>query len=93
MQIKSTYETKMRHQLEAAKQEISELKNKAARMETNLQLEYYTLVDELQVKLEIAEQKFHLLTQAGADDWEEFKDEFERVWDSVRELVKSITSP
>ena len=93
MHIKATYEKKMRQQLEEVKQEISELKNKAAQMETNLQLEYYTLVDELQVKLEIAEQKFYLLTQAGVDDWEEFKTEFEGVWDSVRELVKSITSP
>jgi len=93
MHIKATYEKKMRQQLEEVKQEISELKNKAAQMETNLQLEYFTLVDELEVKLEIAEQKFYLLTQAAADDWEEFKTEFERVWGSVRELVKSITSP
>ena len=93
MHIKATYEKKMRHQLEEVKQEISELKHKAAKKETNLQLEYYTLVDELQVELEIAEQKFYLLTQAAEDDWEEFKVEFERVWSSVRELVKSITSP
>jgi predicted ribosome quality control (RQC) complex YloA/Tae2 family protein len=93
MHIKATYEKKMRQQLEEVKQEISELKNKSAHMETNLQLEYYTLVDELEVKLEIAEQKLYLLTQAAADDWEEFKIEFERVWESVRELVKSITSP
>jgi hypothetical protein len=91
--MKANYEKKMRHQLEERKQEIGELKNKAAQVETNLQLEYYTLVDELQVKLEVAEQKFHLLTQAGEDDWEEFKTEFEQVWNSMRELIKSINSP
>jgi len=93
MHSKETYENKMRHQLEELKEEIGELRNKAARAETNLQLEYYTLVDELQVKLETADQKFHLLTQAGEDDWEEFKTEFELVWGSVRELIKSVTSP
>jgi len=93
MLMKANYEKKMRHQLEERKQEIGELKNKAAQVETNLQLEYYTLVDELQVKLEVAEQKFHLLTQAGEDDWEEFKTEFEQVWNSMRELIKSINSP
>jgi len=93
MHMKATYEKKMRHQLEELKKEISELSNKAAQAETNLQLEYYTLVDELQVKLEIADQKFHLLTQAGENDWEEFKTEFELVWDSMRELIKSVTSP
>jgi len=93
MHIKATYEKKVRHQLQELKEEISELKNKAAQVETNLQLEYYTLIDELQVKLEIADQKFHLLTQAGEDDWEEFKTEFEQVWNSMRELIKSINSP
>jgi predicted ribosome quality control (RQC) complex YloA/Tae2 family protein len=93
MHIKATYEKKVQHQLQELKEEISALKNKAAQVETNLQLEYYTLIDELQVKLEIADQKFHLLTQAGEDDWEEFKTEFEQVWDSMRELIKSITSP
>jgi predicted ribosome quality control (RQC) complex YloA/Tae2 family protein len=93
MHIKATYEKKVRHQLQELKEEISELKNKAAQAETNLQLEYYTLIDELQVKLEIADQKFHLLTQAGEDDWEDFKTEFEQVWGSMRELIKSITSP
>jgi predicted ribosome quality control (RQC) complex YloA/Tae2 family protein len=93
MHLKDSYENKMRHQLEELKEEIGELRNKAARAETNLQLEYYTLVDELQVKLETADQKFNLLTQAGEDDWEEFKTEFELVWGSVRELIKSVTSP
>ena len=93
MHLKAAYEKKMRDQLEELKQEIGELKGKATQVETSLQLEYYTLVDELQLKLEMANQKFHLLTQAGEDDWEEFKSEFELVWSSMRELIKSITSP
>jgi hypothetical protein len=31
----------------------------------NLELEYYTLIDELQLKLEATEQKFELLLQAN----------------------------
>ena len=93
MHLKAAYEKKLRDQLEALKEEIGELKGKTAQVETSLQLEYYTLVDELQLKLEMAQQKFRLLTQAGEDDWEEFRSEFELVWGSMRELIKSIASP
>jgi len=41
----------------------------------------------------MASQKFQQLTQANEDDWEDFKSEFETIWDSLRELVKSVTSP
>lgn len=73
--------------------EIDELREKAEQMEVNLQLEYYTFIDELQVKLEIARQKFDGLNQADEEDWEEFKNEFELIWKSLRELIKSVTSP
>ena len=93
MHLKEIYENKMQPQLDELKAEISELREKAGQAEANLELEYYTLLDELQVTLESANQKFHLLTEANEDDWEEFKAEFELVWDSLRELIKSVTSP
>jgi hypothetical protein len=93
MHLKAIYEKKMQPRLDELKEEIDELRQKADEAETNLELEYYTLLDELQVKLETANQKFQLLTQANEDDWEDFKSEFEMIWDSLRELVKSVTSP
>ncbi len=93
MHMKAIYEKKMQPRLDELKEEIDELRQKADEAETNLELEYYTLLDELQVKLETANQKFQLLTQANEDDWEDFKFEFETIWDSLRELVKSVTSP
>ena len=93
MHLKAIYEQKMQPRLDELKEEIDGLRQKADEAETNLELEYYTLLDELQVKLEIASQKFELLTQANEDDWENFKSEFETIWDSLRELVKSVTSP
>jgi hypothetical protein len=93
MHLKAIYEKKMQPRLDELKEEIDGLRQKADEAETNLELEYYTLLDELQVKLEIASQKFELLTQANEDDWENFKSEFETIWDSLRELVKSVTSP
>ena len=93
MHLKAIYEQKMQPRLDELKEEIDGLRQKADEAETNLELEYYTLLDELQVKLEIASQKFELLTQANEDDWENFKSEFETIWASLRELVKSVTSP
>ncbi len=93
MHLKALYEKKMQPRLDELKEEIHELRQKADEAETNLELEYYTLLDEAQVKLEMASQKFQLLTQANEDDWEDFKSEFETIWDSLHELVKSVTSP
>jgi len=93
MHLKALYEKKMQPRLDELKEEIDELRQKAGEAETNLELEYYTLLDEAQVELETASQKFQLLVQANEDDWEDFKSEFETTWDSLRELVKSVTSP
>ena len=93
MRLKSSYERKMQSRLDELKEEIDELRQKANEAETNLELEYHTLLEELQVKLETANQKFQLLIQANEDDWEDFKSEFETVWDSLHELVKTVTSP
>jgi len=93
MNLRETYEKKMQGQLSELKAEIAELKEKADQAETNLQLEYYTLIDELHLKMETANQKFHLLKQASDENWDEFKSEFELIWDSVHELIQSVTSP
>jgi len=93
MSIRETYEAKMQARLHELKAEIHELREKANRAETNLELEYYTLIDELHLKLETAEQKFELLKQTQDENWEEFKTELELSWKSLLEMVKAITSP
>ena len=93
MHLKAIYEKKMQPRLDEIKEEIDELRQKADEAETNLELEYYTLIEELQVRFEAANQKFQLLIEANEDDWEDFKSEFETIWDSLRELVKTVTSP
>jgi uncharacterized coiled-coil DUF342 family protein len=93
MSLREIYEKKMQTQLNELKSEIDEFRKKADQVETNLQLEYCTLIDELHLKLETANQKFHLLKQASDQQWDEFKSEFELIWDALGELIKSITSP
>jgi len=61
MSLREAYEKKMQAQLNELKAEIAELKEKTDQTETGLQLEYYTLIDELHLKLETANQQFHLL--------------------------------
>lgn len=91
--MREIFERKMQAQLDELKVELAELKDKAGRAEANLELEYFTLIDELRLKLEDVEQKFELLQQVNDEKWEEFKAELELSWDSLRELVKAITSP
>lgn len=93
MSLKETYENKIQAQLNELKAELDQLGKKVEQAEINLQLEYYTLIDELQVKLDLANQKFHRLKQSGEEDWEAFETEFELIWKSLRELIKSVTSP
>ena len=93
MSKREKYESKMQAQLDELKTEIARLGKKAAQAEVNLELEYYTLIDELQLKLEATQQKFELLLQANEDKWEEFRSELEHSWDSLRELIKVITAP
>jgi quinol monooxygenase YgiN len=93
MRLREIYEKKMQAQLDKLEAEIGELMEQSDQTKTNLQLEYYTIVDELRTKLEAANQKFYLLEQASEENWNEFKSEFELVWDSLRELIKSVNSP
>ena len=93
MSLRETYEKKMQAQLNELKAEIAELTEKFEQAETNLQFEYYTLIDELHLKLETANQKFNLLKQASDEKWDEFKSEFELIWGSLRELIKTINAP
>lgn len=93
MSMRELYERKIQVQLNELKTEIARLKEKAGQAEANLELEYYTLIDELHLELEAAEQKFQLLKQAQDEKWEEIKAEFELSWDSLLEMIKAITSP
>jgi len=87
------YERNMRARLDALKAEIDALGKTAEQAEANLELEYFTLVDELKLKLETADQHFELLRMSNEDKWEDFRTELEHSWESLRELVKAVTAP
>ncbi len=93
MSIRDVYEKKLQAQLDEWKTELEAFKEKAEQAETNLQLEYYTLIDELNLKLDEAHKKLQLLKQTGDETWEEFKADVEPTWDSLEDLIKSITLP
>ncbi|MDH3220297.1 MAG: hypothetical protein OEO19_12255 [Gammaproteobacteria bacterium] len=93
MSLRSFYEKKMRDEFDELKAETIALRQKAEKAEVNLELEYFTLLDELHVRLESAEQKLELLKQANEADWEHFKSELEHSWQSLRELIRALTAP
>jgi len=83
----------MRARLQALRKDIEELGQRAARVETSLELEYYTLLEELRLALESAEQKFELLIESQDDQWEAVRTEFEQLWRAARELIRAVNSP
>ena len=93
MSIRDRYEEKMQSRLDEWKDKLEQFKHKADQEETNLQLEYYTLIDEIKLEMETAHKKLEKLKQSGDDAWEEFKTEVETTWDTLEELIRSITLP
>jgi len=93
MSIRDVYEKKMQAQLDELKSRLEVFKEKAGQEETNLQLEYYTLIEEINLELKSAHEKLQRLKQAGDDTWEEFKTEVETTWDLLDELIRSVTLP
>ncbi len=93
MSARDKHEDKLQSQLDDWKTELEELKEKAKHAETNLQLEYYTIIDELKLELELAHRKLEVLKQSGEDKWEELKTDIEITWNSLEDLIKSITLP
>lgn len=93
MSIRDVYEKNMQAQLDEWKIKLDAFKEKADQEETNLQLEYYTLIEEVKLELEVAHKKLQLLKQAGDETWEEFKSDVEITWDSLHDLIKALTLP
>jgi chromosome segregation ATPase len=93
MSIRDIYEKNMQVRLDECKARLEVFKEKAEQEETNLQLEYYTLIDEIKLELDTANKKLEQLKQAGDETWEEFKTEVEVTWDTLDELIRSITLP
>ena len=93
MSLRTKYENSLQMQLDEWKAKLEALKEKAEQEETNLQLEYYTLIEEVELELEDAHKKFQLLKQAGDETWEEIKTEVEITWKTLHELIKALTLP
>jgi tRNA/tmRNA/rRNA uracil-C5-methylase (TrmA/RlmC/RlmD family) len=93
MSIRDVFEKKMQAQLNEWKAGLEAFKEKADEEETNLQLEYYTLIDEIKLELAAAHKKLQQLKQAGDETWEELKTEVETTWDLLDELIRSLTLP
>ena len=93
MSARQGFEKKMRAELAQLKAEYENLKTRAGRVESELEAEYLTLVEELKIELQEAEQKLELFAETHEDQWEEFKLDLERSWESLRNLIKAVTGP
>ena len=93
MAKREALESKMRARLQELRKDVEEIERRAEQTEINLELEYYTLLEELRLGLESTERKFELLIESHDDQWEDIKAEFEEVWHAARELIRAVNSP
>lgn len=93
MSERQGFEQKMRAELAQLKVEYENLKTRAGRVESEFEAEYLTLVEELKIELHKAEQKLELFAETHEDQWEEFKLDLERSWESLRNLIKAVIGP
>jgi hypothetical protein len=80
MSERQGFEQKMRAELAQLKVEYENLKARAGRVESELELHK-------------AEQKLELFAETHEDQWEEFKLDLERSWESLRNLIKAVIGP
>ena len=83
----------IRRELARLKVEFEKLKTVAQQAETDLELEFFTLVEELQLQVHELEQKIELYVETHEDRWDEFRDDLERSWEALRNLIRSVTGP
>ena len=93
MSIRDVYEKSKQAQLDEWKTRLEVFKQKAEQEETNLQLEYYTLIEEVALELDVAHKKLQALKHSSDEAWEELKAEVELTWDVLHDLIKSLTLP
>jgi len=93
MSARREFTDKMRARLDELRTEVEELERKGKVAETGLELEYYTLLEELKLKLAATEQKFDLFLETHDQALEEFRTDLERSWDSMRNIIRAITGP
>ena len=93
MSARQEFSDRMRARLDELRAEVRQFEHKVGQAETGLELEYYTRLEELKVKLEAAEQKFELFRETHDDAWETLKDDLEQSWKSMRDIINAITGP
>ena len=93
MSARKEFSDRMRARLDELRAEVDRLEHRVEHAETSLELEYYTLLDELKVKLQAAEQKFELFLETHDDAWKTFRTDLEQSWESMRSIIRAITGP
>ena len=88
--IRKTYMEKVEADLGVAKAELELLREKAKLAAAETALLYRRQIDELEMRF--AETKARLQEMNDADDsaWENFKDEVERAWNSMKESMMGM---
>jgi len=91
--MRERFAARMRARLEQVAAELKSLGEAAEKAEIELELESVTRIEALRLELESAERKIELFVEVHDDDWEAFKTELERSWQSMRETIRAVSAP
>jgi hypothetical protein len=74
--------------------QMEQLRDKAEASSAEARMEYFQIIDTLQVKRDQAAEKLRGIGMASEDDWEDMKDGADQIWDEVkgffRETIKKV---
>jgi len=89
---RKAYEEKFEAQLKEWSAQIDLLKAKADKAKANAKIEYYSTIEALQRKRDLAKAKLQELKSAGDGTWENLKAGAEKTWGEVKTAFNDAVS-
>jgi hypothetical protein len=89
---RKAYEEKLDAQINELNAQLALLKAKADKAKAEAKIEYYTTIEALQHKRDIAKAKLHELKASGDDAWEVVKAGAEKAWAEVKTAYHDAAS-
>jgi hypothetical protein len=87
MSMKEAYKQKAEAELDLAHARLTEFKAKAKKFTADTHIKYAKHIEELEHGVETSKARLKELSEAGEDNWDKFKDAFERTLSALRKTM------
>ncbi|MFO8240340.1 MAG: hypothetical protein R6T90_05005 [Dissulfuribacterales bacterium] len=89
---RKAFEEKLDAQIKELSAQMALLKTKADKAKAEAKIEYYTTIEALHHKRDIAKAKLHELKTSGEDAWDNLKAGTEKAWDEFKSAFHAAAS-